>query len=300
MKKAFLLFGLLMLALGSYAQSNLASGVHMADLPIVYLPANSTIHFISPENIQYVDISAKNLVGDLPVKNIVRLKYKTDTLQSSSDAVVTIAGEKFLAQYRVVYSPPNGGAIESNIEIVPADMRLLDFPGISLSQKELRGYAVDVFAQKPERHLEQSKAYGIKAQLYHIYTLGDYVFLDLGYENGSKLAYDIDELRFKVDDKKITKASTVQSLEIKPELALFDVAGFKKRYRNVFVFKKFTFPGNKLLHIELSEKQLSGRIITLSIPYKDVLDADVIEPTSTINRLCHWRRFMGMVLLVLA
>ncbi len=275
--RTFLFYlSLLMLAVKTYAQTNLASGVRVADLPVVYLPINSTVHFVSPENIQYIDISSKSLVGDLPVKNVARLKYKSDTLKSAGDAVVTIAGEKFLAQYRVVYSPPNGSTVESDIEIVPEDMRPLDFPGISLSKNQLRAYAVNVFSKLPERHLEQSKAYGIKAQLYHIYTFGDYIFLDLGYQNGSKLAYDIDELRFKVDDKKVTKASTVQSLEIKPELLLFDVPGFKKHYRNVFVFKKFTFPGNKLLHIELSEKQLSGRIITLSIPYKDVLNADVI------------------------
>ncbi|RYZ31815.1 MAG: DUF4138 domain-containing protein, partial [Sphingobacteriales bacterium] len=39
---------------------------------------------------------------------------------------------------------------------------------------------------------------------------------------------------------------------------------------------KITFPGNKVLHIELSEKQISGRVITLNITYQDVLDADTI------------------------
>jgi len=264
MKKLLIYFAALFLAAGAYAQSNTASGVRVTELPVVYLPVNSTVHFVSTENIQYIDISSKRLVGDLPVKNVARLKYKTDSV---SDAVVTIAGEKFLAQYHIVPFPGNGGAVESDIEIVPADMRPLDFPGISLSKNELRAYAVNVFNKRPDKHLEQSKAYGLKAQLYHIYTLDDYIFLDVGYENSSKLSYDIDELRFKVDDKKVTKASTVQSLEIKPELALFEIVSFKKHYRNVFVFKKFTFPGNKLLHIELSEKQLSGRIITLSVPY---------------------------------
>jgi len=37
-----------------------------------------------------------------------------------------------------------------------------------------------------------------------------------------------------------------------------------------------TFPGDKVLHIELSEKQLSGRVITLTASYQDVLDADII------------------------
>jgi hypothetical protein len=37
-----------------------------------------------------------------------------------------------------------------------------------------------------------------------------------------------------------------------------------------------SFPGNKVLHAELSEKQLSGRIVTLSISYQDILDADTL------------------------
>ena len=35
-----------------------------------------------------------------------------------------------------------------------------------------------------------------------------------------------------------------------------------------------TFPNDKILTIELSEKQISGRTINLSIEYEDVLSAD--------------------------
>jgi len=51
---------------------------------------------------------------------------------------------------------------------------------------------------------------------------------------------------------------------------------FQHTYRNIIVFKKLSFPGNKVLNIELNEKQISGRVITLSVSYKDVLDADVL------------------------
>ena len=49
---------------------------------------------------------------------------------------------------------------------------------------------------------------------------------------------------------------------------------FKYGYRNVIVVKKMTFPNDKVLTIELSEKQISGRTISLSIDYEDVLSAD--------------------------
>jgi hypothetical protein len=102
------------------------------------------------------------------------------------------------------------------------------------------------------------------------------VFIDIGYHNSTNLTYDIADLRFHIDDKKITKATNVQSVELKPEFILFTNPLFQKTYRNIIILKKMTFPGNKVLHIELSEKQLSGRVITLNITYQDVLDADTI------------------------
>jgi len=264
-------------ALHSYAQKlNTPEGTRKADLPVVYLPDSLSVHFISPEPIQYVDISSKNIVGDLPVKNVLRIRYRTDSARiTGRDAVVTIAGEKFLAQYHIEWSAPDGGAVQSEIEIQPSETRPLDL-GISLSQPELKKIAMEVFCRRPEGNKEHAKAYGLRARLNHIYSLGDYTFVDLSYDNQTKIAYDIDEFRFKIDDKKITKATTVQSLEVQPDFVLFEQPGFARHDRNIFVFRKFTFPGNKVLNIELSEKQVSGRTISLKLPYKDVLNADII------------------------
>ena len=109
-----------------------------------------------------------------------------------------------------------------------------------------------------------------------MYTAGDYLFLDISYRNKTRLKYDVDDFRFTVDDKKVTKASNVQSVELKPEFVLYSVPSFGKYYRNIFVFKKLTFPGNKVLLAELSEKQISGRVLTLKISYRDILCADTL------------------------
>ena len=120
------------------------------------------------------------------------------------------------------------------------------------------------------------RAFDIEGALYPIYTLGDYIFLDIRYRNHTRLPYTIDQLRFTIEDKKVTKASTVQSVAVSPVFTLQDITGFDKHYRNIFVFKKVTFPGNKVFNIELSEKQLSGRVITIKANYKDLLNADVM------------------------
>jgi conjugative transposon TraN protein len=259
--KNLLISFMLLVANAAQAQNN---------LPIVYLPENITVHFISPEPIQYVDISSKHIAGDLPLKNILRIKYR-DSAATGSDAVITITGEKFIAQYHVICGGTN---VPTAIDINPADTRPLDIADVSLSVNQLKNLCLDIAAQKPDKRMEKSKAFGIKATLNHVYTLGDYVFLDIAYRNKTNLKYDIDRLRFMIDDKKINKASNVQSVPIDPVYTLFNVSFFKKQYRNIFVFKKLTYPGNKVLHIELSEKQISGRVIALTIPYRDMLEAD--------------------------
>lgn len=261
--KAILFFLLVLCAPSLYAQDK---------LPIVYLPDNLTIHFISPEPIQYVDIATKELIGDLPLKNILRLKLR-DSLKSFAGSVITVAGEKFIAQYKLM---PGYPGVPTEINIVPDDMRPLDISGIGLSQNQLKSLALSLIARNPDKHMEKVKAFGIKGRLNHVYTVGDYIFLDIAYHNKTNLKYDIADFRFKVDDKKITKAANNQSVEVKPVFVLLDPPAFSKNYRNIFVFKKMSFPGNKVLHAELNEKQLSGRIVTLSISYQDILDADTL------------------------
>ena len=237
-------------------------------LPVVYLPENLTLHFISPEPIQYVDISTKEILGDLPLKNVLRLKLK-DSSKTAVDAVITIVGEKFIAQYHLLTG--NG---PTEINILPGDTKPLDISGIGFSQNQLKAMALNLMSRSPERHREQTKTFGIRAQLNHVYSCGNYIFLDIAYDNRTNLSYDIDELRFKLDDKKITKATNVQSVELKPEFQFAEAPFFKKHYRNIFVFKKISFPGNKVLHIDLNEKQISGRVVTLNVSYQDILDAD--------------------------
>ena len=104
--------------------------------------------------------------------------------------------------------------------------------------------------------------------------IGEYFFIDFSVENKTNIRFDIDEMRIKLSDKKQSKATNAQIVELTPSLVLDDAKTFKYGYRNVIVVKKMTFPNDKVLTIELSEKQISGRTISLSIDYEDVLSAD--------------------------
>ncbi|MGJ1311714.1 conjugative transposon protein TraN [Sphingobacterium lactis] len=277
MKNLFLILSLLLAGMHIHAQEK--AGTYREELPDIILDSRSSLHLISPQPIRYVDISTHEVVGDLAEPNVLRLKWVPDTaqatdLRSRNLGVVTVIGEDFIAQYNLhlIDGAPEAG-LATGVDILPRHTRPIHTP-VELTTPELRSHALSLLSMRRPVPIRKASTNGIRAQLNSVYTVGDLVLLDITYHNATNLAYDIDELRFKIEDKKITKATNVQSIEIKPIWQLYPHGTFRKSYRNIYVLKKATFPASKVLNVELSEKQISGRTITLKIRYGDVLNAD--------------------------
>lgn len=295
MKNFIFLLVILILPAHSFAQNEAVSKIYKNTLPKINISKDVNLHFRSPEPVQFVDLSTNRLIGDLPAENVVRIKiqqieeekhFVNDSLRKTLEipityrenqelGLVTIVGQSFMAQYQLVYSEnEQDGNVISNIEILPQEMQPLEFPDYRMSNVELRKYAMELISKKEDRKIRKNKDLGLISQLNNVYTFGDYVFLDISFRNKTNLTYDIDKLKFSIDDKKIYKATNVQSIDIEPVFRLYDLKRFKKSYRNIFVFKKFTFPNNKVLNIRLIENQISGRTINLEVKYSDILEAD--------------------------
>ncbi|WP_439484443.1 conjugative transposon protein TraN [Cyclobacterium plantarum] len=257
-----------------------ASGSHFPEKQSLFIREGITLHFTSPEPIQYVDISSKKLVGDLPVDNVFRIKIKDDSAVEGENephdlGVVTIIGEKFIAQYDFKYASGNR-ELPTLLEIGPENMRPLNTGAAPLTQNELREFSLQAYKRKGNKKGLYSSQYGITGNVNHIHTLDDYIFLDITFTNKTNLKFDIDQVSFRVADKKIAKATNVQAIEMEPVFTLFEKESFKRKYRNIYVLEKFSFPNNKVLTIELAEKQLSGRTLLLEIDYIDLLRADTL------------------------
>ena len=260
-----------------YAQK--LTGVYSKDLPEVVINKDVSLHILSPEPIQYVDISTHAIAGDLPLKNVLRMKILADSTNLIKKlgerlGIVTVVGESFIAQYALRYVDNSVYTFPTQINILPENMQPLDVPGISLTSKEIQDFSIRMLEKPEHRSLRKANGFGMEARLNQIYGVGDYIFLDITYLNHTKLPFKVDEQRYKIEDKKISKATNVQSVEIKPIWQLYSTDTIKRRYRNIYVLKKATFPGNKVLRIELTEKQISGRVLTLQMKYSDILNAE--------------------------
>ena len=239
-----------------------------------------TTHIVMPENIKMVDLSTTKIIGNQCADNIVRIKpfieadsVPTHYREGELMGTLTLIGERHLAQYDVVYtSAPSRAASIHHVPYAGLDSYIN--PEVSMPQSEMARYAWAVYGSGRKYNQVVSKANGMKAIVNNIYSIGDYFFIDYSLQNSTKIAYDIAEVRVKLTDKKEVKATNSQTEELSPVYSLNLAKKFKKNYRNVLVLDKLTFPDEKVLRIEISENQISGRVITLTVEYDDILNAD--------------------------
>jgi conjugative transposon TraN protein len=226
------------------------------------------------EPIRFVDISTDLVVGDQPIKNAIRLKPKEGAHADGEVlAIVTIVTERYRTQYALLYTTRMQEAVTDK-QILPEERIAFNNPSVSLSTEDMTRYARSIWNSTARIRNVSTKQHRMLMRLNNIYSVGDYFFLDFSIENRTNIRFDIDELRFKLSDKKQSKATNSQIIELTPALILDQSQTFRYGYRNVVVLKKMTFPNDKVLTIEVSEKQISGRTIKLNIDYEDVLYAD--------------------------
>ena len=226
------------------------------------------------EPVRFVDISTDKIVGDQPIDNIVRLKPKEGGHEDGEVlAIVTIVTERYRTQYALLYTTRVREAVTDK-EIQLQERNAYHNPAVSMSTVDMTRFARRIWNSPAKIRNVATKAHRMTMRLNNIYAVGDYFFIDFSIDNRTNIRFDIDEMRIKLSDKKQSKATNAQIVELTPSLVLDDAKTFKYGYRNVIVVKKMTFPNDKVLTIELSEKQISGRTISLSIDYEDVLSAD--------------------------
>lgn len=251
------------------------------EMQLLTVNENVTTVITASEPVRFVDISTDKVVGDQPINNTIRLKPK-EGMETNKDgdilAVVTIVTERYRSQYALINTSHLDEAVTD--KAIELDERIpYNNPAVSMSTADMVKYAREIWTSPARYRNVSTRMHRMTMRLNNIYSVGEYFFLDFSVDNRTNIKFDIDQLRVKLQDKKTSKATTVQTIELTPELVLDPAKSFRYGYRNVIVIKKMTFPNDKILTIELSEKQISGRTIFLSVEYEDVLNADSFHKT---------------------
>lgn len=267
-------------ALGIVAMMAASSQAQNTYMELEQLTVNEdvTTMITASEPVRLVDISTDKVDGDKPVENVVRLKPKKTGQNKDGDiiGIVTIITERYRTQYALIYTTRSSEAVTDK-EIMVDERNAYNNPAVSMSTDQMVRYARRIWNSPARYRSTVTNMHKMSMRLNNVYSVGEYFFIDFSVQNKTNIRFDIDELRVKLSDKKQSKRTTVQTIELEPALVLDKSKSFRYGWRNVIVLKKMTFPNDKVLTIELSEKQISGRTIYMTVDYEDVLAADTFD-----------------------
>ena len=269
---------IVVMAMAAVAALPVSAQNTLVDMEVLTVNENVTTVITASEPIRFVDISTVKVAGDQPINNTIRLKPKESAEDGEILGIVTIVTERYRTQYGLVYTSCMQEAVTDK-EVTLRERQAYHNPAVSMSTEDMFAYAHRIWASPAKYRDVCYRNHRMSMRLNNIYCVGEYFFIDFSIENKTNIRFDIDEIRVKLQDKKITKATNAQTVELKPELILDRSTHFARGYRNVIVVKKMTFPNDKVLSIEISEKQISGRTLKMSIDYEDVLSADSFSET---------------------
>ena len=116
-------------------------------LSTIYVNEQVTTHLIMPETIRLVDISTDTIVGNQVNDNIVRLKPKGAMQDYEQAGIVTVIGERHIAQYKLVYCSQSC-FVHTRFTIPYCDAQDYTNPDVQMSVAEMSRYAIRIHNAK--------------------------------------------------------------------------------------------------------------------------------------------------------
>src|SRR5690606_3338419 len=122
------------------------------------------------------------------------------------------------------------------------------------------------------------KSFGIQYLLKGIYIHNGKYYFHTEMNNKSNVPFQVDFINFKVVDKKVAKRTVIQErimIPLRTYKPLGEIGG-KMKDQNVFLLDQFTISDDKVLLIEVFEKN-GGRHQTLHVENSDLVSARLIN-----------------------
>lgn len=209
-------------------------GIDSRNINSFTIPYQKTTHIVSPEPILYVDISSPNVEGDLPEKNIFRLKPYTTTSETGKtigideNFTVTIVTQTFITIYRLSFNrqETKKDSLQNTAFILLIDpTKAIQLNGYGkVPNSDFDRLSIRAMSNKRKVFHVAAKQNGMEFWLNNVYVIGDLMLFDMGAKNHTRLQYDLNGLNFKLVDRYGVNATVSQEIEIKPLYSYADDA----------------------------------------------------------------------------
>lgn len=286
--KTFWAFALILgFAVQSYAQDSARTKLALGKIQPYRMEVtyDKTSHLIFPTAIRYVDLGSEYLIAGKAedAENVLRVKPTVRDFEPETNFSVITNDGRFYS-FNVYYSSyPEAMSYDlltMQKAVDKANGNDVLFEELGNNSPSLAGLLLETIYKKDKRIVKHigAKSFGIQFILKGIYIHNGKYYFHTELRNRTNVPFQIDFMNFKVVDKKVAKRTVVQErpmIPLRTYKPLDDIAG-KTIEQNVFLLDQFTIADDKVLLIEIFEKN-GGRHQTLQIENSDLIKARLIN-----------------------
>ena len=254
---------------------------------------SKTVHILFPSPVTYIDIGSMDIIAGKAdgAGNVVRVKAAVRNFTTETNLTVITEDGGFFS-FDVHYA--------ENPAVSTIDISALKQPAVESGSSqpepasaEGRVLLQEVGREKPatvKRVLGDiyrqnrmdvkgicTKKYGIGVEVLGIYVHNDVIYIHTMISNETNISFEVDARQFIVADRKLAKRTAQQQTPLEILRVCNDptVVRGHQRQRTVFALQKFTIPDDKVLRLEIIERN-GARHQTVEIPAKELLDAKLL------------------------
>ena len=248
-----------------------------------------TVHIIFPAAVRYVDLGSNHIIAGKAdgAENVIRVKATTEGFPGETNFSVICEDGSFFSFNAKYAREPEMLNIEMKDFLENEDTSDFSHTRMNIYFRELGNESpllVKLIMRsiyknndRKVRHLG-SKRFGIQFLIKGIYTYNGMLYVHTQTKNSSNVPFDTDFIKFKIVDKKVPKRTAIQETvldAVRSYNEVIEIAG-KSTVRTVYALPKFTIPDDKLLVVELYEKN-GGRHQVIRVENADIVNAEVID-----------------------
>ena len=258
-----------------------------------------TVHILFPSPVTYIDIGSMDIIAGKAdgAENVVRVKAAVRNFTAETNlTVITEDGGFFTFDVHYAENPAVSTLNLTVQEPQPGGVKKLsttDTPQQPAPASEGRVLLREVGREKPatvKRMLSdiyrqnrmdvkgiRTKKYGIGVEVQGIYVFNDVIYIHTCISNDTNISFEVDARRFIVADRKLTKRTAQQQTPLEILRVCNDPAVVRGHQcqRTVFALPKLTIPDDKVLLLEIIEKN-GARHQTVEIGSKELLGAGLL------------------------
>ena len=254
---------------------------------------SKTVHILFPSPVTYIDIGSMDIITGKAdgAGNVVRVKAAVRNFTTETNlTVITEDGGFFTFDVHYAENPavstvnisaPKQPAVENGStqpEPASAEGRVLLQEVGREKPATVKRVLSDIYRQsRIDVKGVRTKKYGIGVEVLGIYVHNDVIYIHTMISNETNISFEVDARQFIVADRKLAKRTAQQQTPLEILRVCNDptVVRGHQRQRTVFALQKFTIPDDKVLLLEIIERN-GARHQTVEIPAKELLDAKLL------------------------